>query len=308
MNDILFWEYFEKWVNINKKNNVRPVTFEKYQLSLKSLKRIVPDLKAKELDRLKYQNILNEYAKDHEKTTANDFHHHLKACIADLLDEKIIEQDPTRKAIVKYKESVKKKDKFLSQFETQCLIRTLELNGEINIDYLIFLLIKTGLRYSEAIAVTPSDFNFDSQTLSVNKTWDYKHGGGFAPTKNPSSIRKIQLDWQTARKMMTVLEKIPSDKPLFIYGTNKENLYSSVVMDRLSKKCTEAGIPCVGIHALRHTHASLLLASGVSVPSVSKRLGHANMDTTQRVYLHIIRELENRDNGLIIAAMMNLDT
>ena len=48
------------------------------------------------------------------------------------------------------------------------------------------------------------------------------------------------------------------------------------------------------IHGLRHTHASLLLFAGVSIASVARRLGHASMTTTQKTYLHIIQELENK--------------
>jgi integrase len=56
---------------------------------------------------------------------------------------------------------------------------------------------KNRIRFSEALALTPKDFNFSRQILSIDKTWDYKDNSGFLPTKNQSSIRKIQIDWQT---------------------------------------------------------------------------------------------------------------
>lgn len=49
---------------------------------------------------------------------------------------------------------------------------------------------------AETPAITPSDFDFARQTLSISKMWDYKGDGGFMPTKNKSSVRKIQIDWQ----------------------------------------------------------------------------------------------------------------
>ena len=45
-----------------------------------------------------------------------------------------------------------------------------------------------------SLALTPKDFDFAHQTLSISKTWDYKGKGGFQPTKNKSSVRKIQID------------------------------------------------------------------------------------------------------------------
>lgn len=307
-NDLLFCEYFDKWINTYKSGNVRKATLEKYHNTSTSLKKIAPLIKISELDRQTYQNIINAYAQNHEKVTTSDFHTQLKACIADMLDEGSITRDPTKKAVIKGKEPREKKPKYLSQFETQCLIRALDLGDAINIDYLIFLLIKTGLRYAEALGLTAEDFDFEAQSIVVNKTWDYKSlgGGGFAPTKNASSIRTVQVDWKTLQKFTPLLKDIPPKETVFLYGTGRKNLCNSFVNDVLTKRCQEAKIPCIGVHGLRHTHASLLLAGGVSIASVSKRLGHSNMATTQKVYLHIIKELENKDNGLTIASMMNL--
>ncbi|MBS8115164.1 tyrosine-type recombinase/integrase, partial [Streptococcus suis] len=67
-----------------------------------------------------------------------------------------------------------------------------------------------------------------------------------------------------------------------------------------------ANLPVVTIHALRHTHASILLFAGVSIASVARRLGHASITTTQKTYLHIIRELENQDVDLIMRSLSGL--
>ena len=56
----------------------------------------------------------------------------------------------------------------------------------------------------------------------------------------------------------------------------------------------------------RETHASLLLFAGVSIASVARRLGHASMTTTQKTYLHIIQELENKDVDLVMRTLSGL--
>lgn len=68
----------------------------------------------------------------------------------------------------------------------------------------------------------------------------------------------------------------------------------------------QADIPIITVHSLRHTHASLLIFSGVSIASVAKRLGHSSMTTTQETYLHIIQELENQDNEKIMRCLAQL--
>ena len=100
-----------------------------------------------------------------------------------------------------------------------------------------------------------------------------------------------------------LLKGMPDDKPIFI---SKEKVYNSTVNDILERHCKKAKIPVISVHGLRHTHASLLLFAGVSIGSVARRLGHASMTTTQKTYLHIIQELENKDIDLVMRSMSGL--
>ena len=220
------------------------------------------------------------------------------------VDEGLIPRDPTRKAIIKGKQPREKKPKFLNQYELHKLLDDLDLKSEINMDWLILLIAKTGLRFSEALALTPKDFDLTRQTLSVSKTWNYKENGGFLPTKNESSIRKIPIDWQTVIQFAELLKSLPEDKPIFVKG----KVYNSTVNDRLARHCKNAGVPVISIHGLRHTHASLLLFAGVSIASVARRLGHSNMTTTQKTYLHIINELESKDIDIIMRSLSSLNS
>lgn len=54
------------------------------------------------------------------------------------------------------------------------------------------------------------------------------------------------------------------------------------------------------------THASQLLFAGVSIASVARRFGHAGMTTTQKTYLHIIRELAIKDMDLVMSSLSGL--
>ena len=231
-----------------------------------------------------------------------DFHHQLKGAVLDAVDEGLVERDPTRKAIIKGKSPRAKKQKYLNQFELHRLLNDLDLGPEVSWDWLILLIAKTGLRFSEAIALTPDDFEFSRQVVSVNKTWDYKTGTGFVPTKNRSSVRKVQLDWQLVIQFSELTKRFPHDEPIFVEG----KVYNSTANSVLERHCKRAGVPVISVHGLRHTHASLLLFAGVSIASVAKRLGHASMNTTQKTYLHIIQELENQDVDLVMRSISSL--
>lgn len=299
----LFYEYYKQWVDVYKKGAIREATMAKYLMTQKWVEILAPNLVISDLTRTAYQQLLNDYAQNHERQTTLDFHHQLKGAILDAVDEGLIERDPTRKAIIKGKAPRVKKIKYLNQFELHTLIASLNLKGEPNWDWFILLVAKTGMRFSEALAITPGDFDFARQTLSISKTWDYKGEGGFLPTKNKSSVRKIQIDWQIVVKFAELIKGIPVDKPIFV-GESK--IYNSTVNDVLARRCRECGISIISIHGLRHTHASLLLFAGVSIASVARRLGHASMTTTQKTYLHIIQELENKDVDLVMRTLSGL--
>lgn len=297
-----FYKYFEEWIKLFKEGAVRDVTLDKYLNNQKHVTGLIPNVRMMDFDRTVYQTLLNDYAITHERQTVIDFHHQIKGAILDAVDEGLIERDPTRKAIFKGKSPRKKKQKFLNQFELHNLMNDLELEQKISWDWMILLIAKTGLRFSECLALTPEDFDFVQQAINVNKTWDYKSGTGFQPTKNRSSIRKVQIDWRICMQFQQLIKHIPHNQPIFVNGS----VCNSTPNKRLEKHCKNVGIPVISIHGLRHTHASLLMFAGVSIASVSRRLGHSSITTTQKVYVHLIQELENQDNDLVMRYLSGL--
>lgn len=299
----LFIDYYENWIKMYKEGAIRKVTLNKYYLALSWLKRLTPSLKTSEITRNTYQQLLNEYAEYHEKQTTMDFHHQLKGAILDAVDDGLISNDPTRKAIIKGRKPKEKKIKYLNQFQLQTLLSNLDLSHRVNSDWLILVIAKTGIRFSEALGLTPKDFDYANQTISINKTWDYKGDGGFQETKNKSSMRKVQIDWRTVTQFAGLLKDKDLNKPIFV----EDKTYNSTINHTLTRHCKRLNLPQITIHGLRHTHASLLLFSGVSIASVARRLGHASMTTTQKTYLHIIHELENKDIDQVMRLLSGLN-
>lgn len=100
---MFFYEYYAQWIEVYKRGAIREATMAKYLMTQKWVEKLVPELRVSELTRTAYQQLLNNYAKEHERQTTLDFHHQLKGAIIDAVDEGIIERDPTRKAIIKGK-------------------------------------------------------------------------------------------------------------------------------------------------------------------------------------------------------------
>lgn len=284
-------------MNINKKGTVAEITFKKYTITQKHLKKIVPNLKLSELNKYEYQQIINEYAKTHERQTVIDFHHHVKASVIDAMSEGLIDRNPTLRT--KIPQGIKHKvthDKFWDVSEYEKFLKYLYTKKEICRDDFVFLLItKTGLRFGEALGVCPEDFDFDNGKLIINKTWDYKSKvGKFMPTKNFSSNREVILDYQTKTIFKNYIKNKTQGKPIFI--KENERIFNSTLNSRLFNYCKLLNVKKISIHSLRHTYASLLLTNGVSIESISKYLGHSDTTVTQKVYLHLTKEMANKDD------------
>lgn len=74
----LFCEYYAKWITVYKKGAIRKVTMDKYLMTQKWLVKLVPNLRVCDMNRIAYQQLLNDYAEFHERQTTMDFHHQLK--------------------------------------------------------------------------------------------------------------------------------------------------------------------------------------------------------------------------------------
>ena len=138
------------------------------------------------------------------------------------------------------------------QAKSELLVSYAIIINSVNWDWFILLVAKTGMRFSEALALTPEDFDFSKQVVLINKTWDYKGQGGFLPTKNKSSVRKVQLDWKTVMQFSQLVKDLPSDEPIFVKSNDK--IYNSTVNGVLFRLCKKADIPTISIHGLRHPY------------------------------------------------------
>jgi len=148
------------------------------------------------------------------------------------------------------------------------LLESLTLKNEPNWDWFVLLVAKTGLRFSEALALTPQDF--EQQKIKITKSWDYKSSSScFGDTKNSASKRTIHIDSKLCEQFTSLLNGLADAEPIFVKG----RIFNSTINSRLKTLCKKAGVPAISVHCLRHTHASLLIFAGVSIASIAKRLG-----------------------------------
>ncbi|MDZ5584479.1 site-specific integrase [Enterococcus cecorum] len=167
---------------------------------------------------------------------------------------------------------------------------------------LVRLLAFSGLRINEALALEWSDIDFNACTLSVSKTLS-KTEKGFKPStpKTKASVRTIPLDTKTMQvlKAWRTIHK----ELLFMNGKRSEVVFCD--MDgvqliyngywyQLTNRMKDIHTPLLNFHAFRHTHASLLFASGVSMKEVQTRLGHSSIQLTMDIYTHLLPDQQTK--------------
>lgn len=309
--NILLSEYFKDWMNLYKKGVVSEITYRKYKDTLNNIERYMPNIILSQLTRPLYQRYLNKFAEEHMKSTVIKFNNHIRASLKDAVEEGLILFDPTRKAVIKGKESDKtKNDKFLDYGDFKRLMELAEKGIDPHYASPIMVVVAgaTGMRFAELLGTTWNDINFEDEIIDIHKTWNYKMNC-WGKTKNESSVRKIKIDFHTAQLLKEykkaqkeLFDKLEVQNPeQFIFYNSQNGLISNnAVTKYLRKKLSKIGVTKkFTLHGLRHTHASVLLYQGCDTIYVSKRLGHSSLDTTITTYLHIIKELDNKNDEMI---------
>ncbi|HLQ96653.1 MAG TPA: tyrosine-type recombinase/integrase [Pseudogracilibacillus sp.] len=154
----------------------------------------------------------------------------------------------------------------------------------------LWFLFMTGMRIGEATAIQWEDIDFDAGVLSIDKTLYYKNldNYSFVEPKTKASVRHIALDGDTLtllRKWKNVQQSVVQTNFVMSYNgvpTQKHTLSHAIT--RFSKK---AGVHRIRLHALRHSHASLLISMGENPLIIKDRLGHEDIETTLGTYGHL---------------------
>lgn len=306
---MLLVDYFLKEIETYKKDQVREQTYGKYRANCRWVAENFPDMVLSKMTADDYQQILNKYAETHEKATTTDFHHQLAWALKRAYNiDGILKRDVTFDAKIPLgKKQSKKKQKFMEIEDMQKLVKELKHENTSEANFFLILL-KTGLRFAEALGITLNDVDFDKKTVTINKTLDYKkHREGtrsFVPTKNKYSVRTIVVDdavlymlWKNAKG---------ADRDESIFYKIKGFQYNSTLNNWLKRACQKAGVPEVTLHSLRHEHATYLVSQGISSMAVAERLGHADDSVTRAVYIHRLETEKARDNEEIAQKIASL--
>lgn len=181
-------------------------------------------------------------------------------------------------------------------------------------DYVLYsVLLATGCRFGEVVALEWSDIDFENGTISINKNYSRLLKLIGTP-KSKAGVRTISIDKKTVnmlrlyknRQRQSFLETGARVSSVVFATPTKEYQNMATRQESLDRRCAELGITRFTFHAFRHTHASLLLNAGISYKELQYRLGHATLAMTMDIYSHLSVDKEKEAVSYYEKAMNNL--
>ena len=297
----LWWESYKNTVKPNTQGNVRKLLDN----------HILPIFGAYKLDKLTaplIQSIINKLADKANRGEKGAFLHY---DMIHALNKRILQYGVTMQAIpsnpardvVLPRNTQKTKRQKVKHFDNQELKKFLVYLDNLDSNryryyYEVTLykfLLATGCRINEALALSWSDIDLDGAIVHITKTLN--RDLEINSPKSKASYRDIDIDQATVSMLKQY--KLRQAKEAWKIGQRESVVFSDFIHEypcssklkrRLLTHFKRADVPNIGFHGFRHTHASLLLNSGIPYKELQHRLGHSTLSMTMDIYSHLSKE------------------
>ncbi|MCD8120825.1 MAG: site-specific integrase [Clostridiales bacterium] len=296
---ITFGSWFDTWMQEYKKNRVKAGTFETYQriydAMLKSEFELqeIANIRPEHIQRLYNKFVKKEYA----ISTIEIASIVLSGCLEQAVKNHLIERNPAKMAELPRRKGKQMKKRMALTRKQQALF--MEYAKDSYLYNLFAVMLRTGLRVGEALALKPVDIDRRKNVLHVQRTLKHISGRGFIEDtpKTQTSARDIPLTadvlalLDAQRKFWGFkVEKI--DRYLF-FNENGEPLSRDRVqgeINRIIKRITADGneFPYITSHVFRHCFATRAIENGMTPQVLKTILGHSSLAMTMDLYSHVL--------------------
>lgn len=316
--DVSFYAYFCHWTEVYKKPKVAKQTLTRYKINAKAIKNYFGNASIKSITRSQYQEFLNDYGKDHAPKTVRKLNTCLRSSVKSAILDDFLIKDFTQGVTISGDESRVLHVQYLSVKEIKALIKVTRSNLDYRFTsrFMILTAIYTGMRKEEIQAITWKDINFSKQTITVNKAWRELQDDGesdhhfathrFKKPKTESSNRIIKVN-RVLLDDLNILREHSKSNMVFMncFGTLPT---STALNHKLRDLLAQIGLHKRNFHfhSLRHSHVALLLASGMDIYAISKRLGHSDISMTANTYAYLIDEYKSETDQKIVKILNEL--
>ena len=283
------------WLVSYKKNSVKASTYDRLMVSHDMLRKYsIANILIDELCTQDIQDYINELVDDGYALTTIKKQMHLIGGWIEYANLMGFIAKPIHKGVKLPVESMVKKPRrqvISYTKQQQKALRSVLMRGDNMAWYAVILMLETGARVGEVLALCWSDIDWRRRALRINKTvvrlGDSRRCYVQQGAKSFTSNRTIPLS-QAAYDLLSYMKEINESDSDFIFHNSRGNFLSYEALRWWTKKaCDEAGVPYYGQHVFRHTFATNCYEKGCDVKVLSKFLGHSDVTITYNVYIHL---------------------
>ncbi|KAB2919928.1 MAG: site-specific integrase [Hyphomicrobiaceae bacterium] len=308
-------EYLRAW--LDGTNDLSPKTLERYRELAE--RQIIPHLGSIALQKLRpaavhdWHGILLKDGADGKKLSARTVghaHRVLHRALQRAVETEILSRNVA--SVIGPPKVEEREIEILNPEQIAAMMRAIVGHP---LQYISSLALASGMRRGELLALRWTDIDLDGGFLRVERALEEtKAGLRFKPPKTKHGRRTITLpasamvDLRALRRrqleMRLQLGLGRLEPEALVFCTHDGSPLSPDNLSRdWRRACASLKLPRVMFHALRHTHASVLIAGGGDVVTISRRLGHSSPIVTLRVYGHLFGRSDTTTANLIEAAM-----
>jgi integrase len=310
-------EFFDRWERNWAVLNVSPKTFERYSELLR--RHVRPHIGHVRIQRVKAVMLADLYAKLLRETglaarTVGHVHRVIRRALGHAVQWGVLAQNPAGKVSPPPVQS--DEIRILRSDDVQAILAKLgERRGRLLYTVAIAVLA-TGMRRGELCALRWSDVDLNGGKLSIKRALEQtrQHGLRFKSPKTkhgrrsislpPAAVTELRAHWKAQQELRLRLGQGKSPDDALVFANWDGTVRNP---DALSKEWAaymrQIGMPHITLHSLRHSHASQLIASGLDVLTISRRLGHGSPTITLGVYGHLFANTDERAAAIIEAAL-----
>lgn len=288
-------EAIEAWLEKYKKNSVKPATYDRLLTSYDALlKYPIAHTDILSLSTEDLQKYINSLVRDgYAQSTIKKQYHLISAYLRYANAEGIVPFPIQNNVKLPTQSAVKKKNREVESYTKQEQVALKRvLNTQEHPSYAAALLmLETGLRVGEALALTWDDVIWNRRAIKVDKTVirmaNRKQIKVQDGAKSFTSNRTVPLSTEAMRLLEGMYEK-EADLNGHIFHTEDGDLLTYEAMRyHIQQACKKANVPYKGQHIFRHTFATNCYYRGCDVKILSKLLGHADVTVTYNTYIHL---------------------
>lgn len=293
---IVFGDFLTEWLESIYKNQVQETTYER-GVTIINL-HLLPAFKHRSIDEITTYDLQCFFNQKHSDGLSPAYLRKIKSFVQMSLevafDWELITKNPASK--VRLPKLVNEVKETWSADDVSLFLENCE---DLKWKVAFRILLETGIRRGEVLALKWSNIDFDNFLLYVKESLARSKNSGlyFKSPKTRSSIRTISI----SSNLVNLLTELKQEQQLIqnIMGASygQHNLVISTEdgkpldprnLYRKFKDITNAiGLPNIPLHGLRHTNATLLMKNGVHPKVISSRLGHSKISTTMNIYTHV---------------------